>query len=76
VLDDEICAIRLLGMEKKFVCDSSGARVPLSVAEEMRGWAFCPRCGKDLKVRPVRETDGRRDQNGNPVATLPKHKEK
>jgi transcription initiation factor IIE alpha subunit len=59
-----------------FVCDNSGARVPLSVAEEMRRWVHCSRCGRDLKVRPVRESDGRRDEtNGNPVATLPRHKE-
>lgn len=32
------------------VCYSSGDTVELSVAERMRGFVRCPRCGKEIKV--------------------------
>lgn len=47
-------------------CDGSGARTPLTVAEESARLTHCRYCERALKVRPVRE-------EGNAVATIPSH---
>ncbi len=52
-------------------CTGSYRREPVSVDEEMRGWRYCPNCGRNIKIRATRNNA---DRGGDPVATLPRHK--
>ena len=44
-------------------CDYSGTEVTVSMGERLRGWTFCPSCGKEIKLLTT----------GKSVKTLPSH---